>query len=123
MAENDTISETTSTSNIIAHSDSLNSNIGSSNIIIHSESVATGNWNKPFWRSVFSSGDGTASTSRVTTFLIVMNVLFLVDAISFKEKSIPNKLMELGLFTALLICTIYTPAKISSIFISYFSKK
>ncbi len=108
MADTYTLSETTSTSNIVAHTETLNSNIGS-NITIHSESTITNNWSRPFWCSVFSSGDGTASTSRVTTFLIVINVLFLVDAISFREKSIPDKLMELGFFTALLICTIYTP--------------
>lgn len=108
--------------NLIATSSSL-SNV--SNVVVNNSAptVVIDNWSKPFWRSVFSGETGAGSTSRVTTFMIVLDILVIVDFITYKLRAIPDKLLDLGIFAALLICTIYAPAKIADIFSTYFSKK
>src|SRR6516165_6072679 len=81
------------------------------------------NWDKPFWRSVSSSEYGTGSTSRISTLAIVAATLTVLLYLVWKNDDIPHDLINLGLFAALLITAVYSPAKLAAIFKSYFSKK
>lgn len=81
------------------------------------------NWDKPFWRSVSSSEYGTGSTSRISTLAIIATTLSVVIYLVIKNGDIPSHLIELGMFSALLITAVYSPAKLASIFKSFFARK
>jgi hypothetical protein len=80
------------------------------------------NWEKPFWRSAASSENGAGSTSRVSTLAIVSVSLGLVVWLVIKTGKIPENLLQLGWFAAMLICTTYAPSKIAGIFYKFFTK-
>lgn len=80
-------------------------------------------WDKPFWRSVVSSEFGVGSTSRMASMLIIVVSLGIVVYLVIVNRAIPEKLTELGFFSALLITTVYTPSKIAGIFKSVFPKR
>jgi hypothetical protein len=105
-------------------SDTANLTISNSSIDIdNSVTVPRDNWNKPFWRSVFSGSDGDGSTSRVGSLSIIWTTLSIASYLAIKNNNIPEHLMTLGLFSALMITTVYSPAKIADIFQAYFVKK
>lgn len=81
------------------------------------------NWDKPFWRSTVSSEFGTGSTARVCTLAIVAATLGMLIYLIIRNNSIPDNIMYLGWFSALLISVVYSPSKIVGIFKSWFSKK
>jgi len=81
------------------------------------------NWDKPFWRSVFSDDFGTGSTNRIGTLMVVVFTLGILTYLVVHTNNIPENIMRLGYFSALLITTVYSPAKIAGIMKSYFAKK
>ncbi|VVC06083.1 Uncharacterised protein [uncultured archaeon] len=81
------------------------------------------NWDKPFWRGVVSSEYGTPSTARVSTLLIVLVTLIIVEFLIIKTGKIPDHLIDLGIFSALLIAVVYAPSKLVNIFKSFFSNR
>jgi hypothetical protein len=114
---------TTITGNILAASGDIIPNAGNITVNTSSETISVDNWRKPFWRSVFAGPDGSGSTSRITTFIIVLDTLVITSYLAYKLHAIPEKLIDLGIFATLLITTIYSPAKIAEIFSNYFAKK
>ena len=83
----------------------------------------TNNWDKPFWRSVFSGDNGGGSTSRVGTLFVVLVSELQASYLIAKIGNVPPNLMKLGWFSALLICVVYAPAKFMQAIQSYFAKK
>lgn len=86
-------------------------------------SPAKSNKNNSFWRGVFSGDNGNGSASRVGTLSIIWVTLLLLTILVIRTNLIPERIMSLGLFAALLIVTIYSPAKIAEILANYFEKK
>lgn len=70
------------------------------------------NFNKPFWRSTLSTQNGTGSTSKVATLSIVWVTLGVLVYLIAITHGIPDHIMLLSYFSSLLICVIYSPAKI-----------
>jgi hypothetical protein len=94
--------------------------------VVKSEKVSYShmdNWTKPFWRSVVSSENGSGSTSRVSTLCIIIATLIFAGYLIYINKAIPMNLMTLGMFSALLVCVVYSPSKIAGLFKSFFEKK
>ena len=81
------------------------------------------NWDKPFWRGVVSSDQGVGSTSRVSALAVVVVSLSVVIYLVVLNREIPNHILQLGWFSALLITAIYSPAKLAGIFKSWASRK
>jgi len=81
------------------------------------------NWTKPFWRSTAASENGSGSTARVCTLYIVFAVVIMAGYLVWYTKKVPNDILYLGFFAAILISCVYTPNKISGAFKSFFSKK
>lgn len=90
---------------------------------IKNPDTSQNNWDKPFWRSVLSGDNGTGSTSRLSTLISVIIAWLIVLYLVVRDNKIPAELMTLGIFTAMIVTTVYSPAKIASIFKSYFTKK
>ena len=96
---------------------------------VHSENAVTvhspyhTNWDRPFWRGVVSSDQGVGSTSRLSALLIVLVSLTVVIYLVILNKEIPNHILQLGWFSSLLITAVYSPAKLTSIFKTWASKK
>ena len=78
------------------------------------------NWSQPFWRSVVSVQNGTGSTSKVGTLSIIWVTLAILIYLVLATHGIPSNIMSLGYFSALLICVIYSPAKIIELLQSRF---
>ena len=72
-------------------------------------------WDKPFWRSVVSSEFGVGSTSRIAALSTVGASLGIVIYLVIRTGTIPDHLAELGFFAALLITSVYSPAKVAEI--------
>jgi MFS superfamily sulfate permease-like transporter len=73
-------------------------------------------WDKPFWRGVVSSEFGVGSTSRISTLAIISTTLGILIYLTWRNDRIPDNLIQLAWFSALLITTVYSPAKIAEIF-------
>jgi len=97
-----TLSETTSTANIAETDDN--------GVEVYNPSI--NNWDKRFWRSVVSVPNGTGSTSKVATLSIVWITLGILIYLIAITHGIPDHIMLLSYFSSLLICVIYSPAKI-----------
>jgi hypothetical protein len=67
------------------------------------------NWDKKFWRGVFSETDGTPSFSRIATAVLVAFAIGWVTALILRNHAMPD---VSGL--ALLIGTLYGVNKISN---------
>jgi hypothetical protein len=80
------------------------------------------NWHRPFWRGVLSSEFGTGSTSRLSALLIVLVSLAIVVYLVIRNGNIPTHLLELGGFSAILITSVYTPAKLAGVFKSVYKR-
>ena len=95
----------------------------------HSETTVTvhspyhTNWDKPFLRGLVSSEQGVASTSRVSALLIVLVSLWAVVYLVVKTGNIPENILQLGWFSAILIATVYTPTKIAAAIVKIFTRK
>jgi hypothetical protein len=89
-----------------------------SSVVIHqtTQHTETNNWDKPFWRSVFSTEYGTGSTSRISSMIVILVSLGLVSYLVIKNNIIPADLLEFGWFASLLITVVYSPSKIAEIF-------
>lgn len=70
------------------------------------------NWDKNLWRSVISVQNGTGSVSKVATLSIVWVTLGVLVYLIAITHGIPDHLMLLSYFSSLMICVIYSPAKI-----------
>lgn len=81
------------------------------------------NWKRPFWRSVFAGSDGGGSSSRVVTAFIITNVFVCLDFLVFKNRTVPEHILDFGMFAALLVVVTYCPSKVAEILSDYFSKK
>lgn len=81
------------------------------------------NWDKPFMRSAMSADNGTGSTARLGTLSIVWSTMLVLFYLVVATGSIPGNIMSLGYFSALLICVIYSPTKITDIIRAYFARK
>ena len=73
-----------------------------------SDEPAQTNWARPFWRGVFSESDGTASSSRVFTGILVAFAMGWVTELVIKNHAMPD---FGGL--AMLIGTLYGVNKIA----------
>jgi hypothetical protein len=78
------------------------------------------NFSHPFWRTVFSVQNGTGSTSKVATLSIVWVTLGVLIYLVAITHGIPDHIMLLSYFSSLLICVIYSPAKIIELLQSRF---
>lgn len=84
---------------------------------------ALNNWTHPFMRSVLSAENGTGSTARLGTLSVVWTTLFALIYLIIWSHKIPDNILSLGYFAALLIVTLYSPLKITDILSSYIGKK
>lgn len=80
-------------------------------------------WDKPFWRGVASDENGVGSTSRTATLAIVATTLGILIYLIWRNDKIPDNLMELGWFSSLLTTSVYSPAKLASVFSRFGSRK
>lgn len=103
-----TTSTTSSESTIVANT--VEEDTDSNGTEVFNPSI--NNWKMPFWRSVVSVQNGTGSTSKIATLSIVWVTLGILIYLVYIIHGIPLDIMKLGYFSALLICVIYSPAKI-----------
>jgi len=71
------------------------------------------NWNRPFWKGAFSESDGTGSTSRILSTIIVVAALTWVTIVVLHTKAIPE-LGSVAAFVSSAVGVLYGVNKIST---------